>query len=584
MSKPFTNMNFLEKIKEYADHQEILKIGREVTELRTQFEDYLLEEERKAQVAVLEAKDSNDSELIKKVEETTKQTLAELALLKDSFYESYSLYKERKKKISEEKSAVEQKNLSEKVALINRLREIVTSEENISAAFASLKEIQEKWKTIGDIPRDKRNEIQVEYSHLLDDFFYNIKIYRDLKDHDFHRNAQLKHELIEKLKELGKKDKIKEIEAQLKVLQNDWNDIGPVPNEEWESIKELYWTEVRSIYNKINRFYDDRREKMLANLEKKKELLLKTKDIVASRIKADSAKAWETITKEILAIQKEWKEIGFGPKKENDAIWKEFRAECDLFFDDKKVFFSKIQEEYDKIADKKREIIEKAKVLRDSKEWKETASKLKQLQAQWKKIGHSGIKHEQKLWKEFRSHCDAFFNARQATFEEKDKENETNLTLKQALIEKIKEYKINDKDKEKVLSDLKAFSAEFSSIGHVPIKMKDEIFKAFKNAIDTHYKALKMDKEEQDRILFEAKIDALKANGNASRQFSAMKMELRKQIDLFQKDINQLENNLGFFANSKGAESLKKEVENKVSVLKNKIVALRKQIKMIPNE
>ncbi len=577
-------MNFIEKIKEYADHQEILKIGRDVNKLRTQFEDYLLEEERKSQVAVLEAKDTEDSELMNKVAETTKNTLTELALLKDNFYEAYSVFKERRKAASEEKSATEQKNLSEKVTLINQLKETVTSEENISAAFASLKEIQEKWKTIGDIPREKRNEIQVEYSHLLDDFFYNIKIYRDLKDHDFHRNAQLKHKLIDQLKELGKQNKIKEIETQLKVLQNDWNDIGPVPNEEWESIKELYWTEVRSIYNKINRFYDDRRVKMIANLEQKKELLEKTKELVASRIKADSSKAWETITKEILDIQKTWKTIGFGPKKENDAIWKEFRAECDVFFDAKKEFFSEIQGEYDKIAEKKREIIAKAKALKDSKEWRDAAGKLKELQSQWKKIGHSGIKHEQKLWKEFRSHCDAFFNARQATFDEKDKQNEANLSLKQAVIERIKTYKVNEDDKEKVLADLKAFSTEFSAIGHVPIKMKDEVFNTFKKIMDAHYKSIKMSAEEQEQILFEAKIDVLKASGNASRQFDSMKMDLRKNIDALQKDIHQLENNLGFFANSKGADSLRKEVEKKVDVLKSKIIAIRKQIKMIPNE
>ncbi len=577
-------MNFIEKIKEFVEHQEPLKVGRDVNELRTKFEDYLLEEERKAQVAVLEAEDSKDSELINKVAETTKNTLTELALLKDNFYEAYTVFKDRRKAVSDEKSANEKQNLSDKTALINRLRETVTSEENISSAFVSLKEIQEKWKAIGDIPREKRNDIQVEYSHLLDDFFYNIKIYRDLKDHDFHRNAQLKHELIDKLKALSKQDKIKEIETQLKVLQNDWNDVGPVPNEEWESIKELYWTEVRSIYNKINRFYDDRREKMIANLDQKKALLEKTKSLVESRVEIESSKGWETITKEILEIQKTWKVIGFGPKKENDAIWKEFRAECDLFFDAKKEFFSEIQGEFDKIADKKREIIEKAKSLKDSKEWKDAASKLKQLQSKWKQVGHSGVKHEQKLWKEFRSHCDAFFNARQATFDEKDKQNEANLTLKQAVLDKIKAYKVNEDDKQAVLADLKAFSTEFSAIGHVPIKLKEEVFNTFKNTIDAHYKSIKMSAEEQERILFEAKVDVLKSSGNASRQFAQMKMDLRKQIDLFQKDINQLENNLGFFANSKGADSLRKDVEKKVDVLKEKIMSVRKQIKIIPNE
>ncbi|MBL1279521.1 MAG: DUF349 domain-containing protein [Fluviicola sp.] len=574
-------LNFLEQLKAYTENENVLSVSRDVNELRSKFEDYILEEERKVQVAELEAKDSPETET--EALETAKVRTSEIAQMKDAFYDIYQVYKEKKKAILDEKNASEAKNLSEKTALVKRLQEVVTSEENIGAAFGSLKEIQEKWKEIGDIPRDKRDAVQKEYSHLLDDFFYNIKIYKELKDHDFHRNAQLKKGLIEQLKELSKQDKIKDVEVQLKKLQNDWNDIGPVPNEDWETLKEAFWTEVRSIYNKVNRFYDDRRAKLQANLEAKKVLLEQTKELVAQKDELDSVKSWDAVTKKIIAVQAEWKAVGFGPKKENDAIWKEFRVCCDEFFDKKKDFFGDVQEVYDKIAEKKKEIIERAKALRESTEWRDTAAKLKQMQSQWKSVGHAGVKYEQKLWKEFRGACDAFFSAREKHFNAKDAQNEDNLKLKQGLLKTIEAYKPSE-DKKEVLAELKRFSTEFSAIGHVPMKKKDAIFSAYKKAMDAHYKSIKLSQAEQESIFFEAKIDMLKGSPNAHRQFDDMKFDLRKAIDKYQKEISQLENNLGFFANSKGADALKKDVEKKVDFAKDKIEAIKKQLRMIPNE
>lgn len=574
-------LNFLEEIKAYAENENALAVSREVNELRSKFGDYILEEERKIQVSELEAQKT--PETMGEVKVQAAQKTEDLLQLKEEFYSIYTAYKEKKNAIIEEKNSSEAKNLSEKQSLIKRLQEVVTSEENIGSAFGALKEIQERWKEIGDIPRDKRNSIQGDYSKLLEDFFYNIKIYKELKDHDFHRNSQLKGKLIEELKQLNEVKSIKEVEAQLKVLQNNWDEIGPVPNEEWEKLKEGYWTEVKSVYNKINRFYDDRRAKLQENLNQKQALLEETKLLVAEKDGLDSVKSWDVVTKKIIATQATWKAVGFGPKKENDIIWKEFRAVCDEFFDAKKAFFGDIQQEFDKLADKKKVLVERAKKLSESQDWKETAGQLKQLQSQWKTIGHSGVKNEQKLWKEFRKACDGFFDARQKHFDAKDVANEENLKLKMAILSSIEKYKPSD-DKAEVLAELKKFTAEFNSIGHVPIKQKDDVFNAYKKAMDGHYKSIKMGAEEQAQILFEAKIDMLKGGSNSSRQFEDMKFDLRKSIDAQQKEITQLENNLGFFANSKGANALKEEVEKKVAKAKEKIAGIKAQLKMIPNE
>lgn len=564
--------DYIAKLKELTGHEDALAVSREINALKSKFDDYVLEEERKLQVSQLEAEEKGEA-----IPE------AEGDYGKEEFNVIFDVYKERRKAVIDERNAMESKNLQEKQRLINRLKEVVTTEENIGAAFASFKEIQEKWKEIGDIPRDRRNDIQREYSKLLEDFFYNITIYKQLKDHDFHRNQQMKLEVIERLKELQKEESIKEVEGQLKQIQNEWEDIGPVPNDQWEAVKEAYWTEVRSLYNRINRFYEDRRSEQRENIEKKKVLVEEARALIVGMAEWDSTKAWDSKTKQILAIQARWKEIGFGPRKENEAVWKEFRGVCDEFFNAKKGFFGKVDSQFDEVAEKKKALIDKANELKTSTDWKNTSNQFIQLQKQWKQLGHAGRRHEQKLWKVFRAACDEFFNSRQQHFENQDKEFEDNLVAKQELLKKIEAYEVPE-DKQQALQDLKQFSADFNVIGRVPIKQKNEIYNGFKKAMDEHYGKLKMEGAEKEKVMFLAKIETMKASPDSIRLLRDAKYDLRKQIEREEKEIRQLENNLGFFANSKGAESLKKEVEKKVQRSHDKIKLIREKIKLIPNE
>lgn len=566
------NPAYIEELKNLVQQEDALSVGREVNELRQHFDDYILEEERKEQVASLEAK-------VRGVEYEAK----DFKPLKDEFYELYTSYKERKRHQQDAKNAVENANLKHKRELIDQLKKVIQEEENIGAAYASQKEIQEKWKLIGDIPREKRDDIQKEYSRLLEDFFYHMKIYRDLKDHDLKRNYQLKLDLIQQLEKLKENSSVKEIETSLKALQHEWEEIGPVMNEEWEKLKTLYWENVRGIYEKINHFYDERRNSLTENLNKKKELLDETKALVSKTSENTSTKLWEDATNQLLEFQNKWKTIGFGPKKENEAIWQEFRAECDSFFAKKKEFFGEVHEQFNKVAEEKKKLIEQALELKDSTDWKNTADKLVQLQQKWKKAGHAGQKLEQKLWSEFRTACDAFFNSRQKHFEEQDKELVGNLDAKKAIIAEIENYSLSE-NKQQALSDLRNFSNSFNAVGKVPMKEKDAVYKSYKTAIDNLYSQLKLEGEEKDKILFEARLETLAGSPDAARLYSKEKAEIRHQIDHLKADILQFENNLGFFARSKGADALRKEVETKIAASQQKIETLKRKLKMIPNE
>jgi hypothetical protein len=574
-------IQFLERIKTLAANEDVMSVNTEINELKSKFQDFLIEEERKFRVASLETQLVSEDDSIPEVMHVEfENSYEEIDPIKEEFYAIYSEFRNKKAAFASAQKLEQEANLRVKQNLIEKLRSLIQHEENIGVAVSSYKEIHEAWKNVGDIPREKRQDIQNEYSKLLESFFFNLKIYRELKDHDLRRNSQLKKELIEKIKTLFSVESIKEIETAIKAFQNEFDEIGPVVNDEWEHIKTSYWDAVKAIYARIHEFYEGKREELKLNVEKKARLLEEVKTFISSLESYNSTKEWEDKTHELLAFQNTWKEIGFGTKKENEELWTSFRELCNEFFDKKKLFYEDLKAENEKIAFVKRALIEKASKLKESKEWKETTQILVKMQQEWKELGNAGQKMEQALWREFRGACDSFFNTKQKHFEEADKNNEQNLTLKLDLISKIESY-FPTEDKRKTLNDLRDFSAAFSAIGNVPFKEKDKVYSTYKAAIDMHYSKLKLEGAERDKVQFQSKIDSLKANPNSEKLIDREKRDMQNQIATLKQEINLFENNLGFFANSKGADALKKDVETKIKSAKRKIEDLQKKIKLM---
>jgi predicted DNA-binding protein YlxM (UPF0122 family) len=562
---------FIDELILLTDHEDLLAVSREVNELKAKFEDFTIEQERKQQVAEIEAQERGE---VLESDDTIRQ-------LKDAFFEVFAAFREKRKAIVDERNRLESENLKNKRMLITQLKELIQNEENIGTAFAAHKEINEAWKNIGDIPREKRQEVQQEYGRLLEEFFYNMSIYREIKDYDFKKNYELKKAIIARIKELDDVESIKEVEVLLKSLQNEWEDIGPTRQELWAEIKEEYWSGIKSVYDRIKVYYDNLREQMQENVEAKKDLIAKAKDLLnQERV---TVKAWNRHTDLLKEIQTEWKSIGFGPKKENEQLWKEFRGVCDQFFGLKSEYYTGLKDEFADAAAFKEQLIQKVVDIKSSTDWKKTADRIVQLQRDWKKAGNAGPKNEQRLWKQFREACDAFFDSRKAHFEALDAENEGNLKLKQALIEEIRAFHPTDEIKS-TLDALKMFSSRFNAIGPVPQKRKDEVYGAYKKALDEQYDNLNLKGQDKENILFEAHIATLAASENAPEMFEREKQSIRNEINQVKHQIIQFENNLGFFANSKGADVLKAEVEKKIDAEKRKIEALKRKLKLIPNE
>ncbi|MCX6190915.1 MAG: DUF349 domain-containing protein [Flavobacteriia bacterium] len=564
--------SYIDKINELIAADDLVVLGKEVSELRSHFDDYLLEQERLHQIAKIEAKEGGNE-----IEEVDFESV------KEAFYSVFKKFQEIRKQQVALRNALEAENLKLKKSLMDRLKEVIASEENISAAYNAYKEIHETWKKVGDLPREKRDEIQREYSRILEIFFYTMKIYRDIKDHDYKRNAQLKQGVIHRLQKLRNSNElVRNLEMSLRVLQDEWEEIGPVANDEWEVVKNSYWEAVRSIYDKINAHYEGQRTLLNENISKKKVIIESLKVILTQIEDNESPKFWEGKTAEVLKLQEEWKKIGAGSKKENDAVWTTFRELCNTFFGAKKALSKKIDGHIQENIALKKGLIDEVKAIHQEIDWKLTADKIIKIQQRWKSIGSAGQKFENRLWSEFRSACDVFFQAREQFTKDQADELTKNLELKEALITAINNYQI--KDKSTALVDFKIFSQSFNDIGHVPLNKKEVVFNDYKKALDAKYNELKLEGSEKASLLFSAKLDVMKANPERSKLYQKERADIKRQMDTLNQEALQYETNLGFFAKSKGADILKKEVEGKIEKIKQEILQLRGKLKLIPNE
>jgi hypothetical protein len=565
--------HYTDQIEALGLQEDLLQLGRTAGEIKQQFEDLLIELERQEQVKRLDAKDAGES-----YEEVDYKPI------KEAFFEAYNQFVTKRKAQQQLQQTLETQNLKLKKDLITRLKEVIDNEEKIGTAFQAYKEIHETWKKIGAIPREHRETLQKEYSRLLEIFFYNIKIYKELKEHDYRRNKQLKEDLIFKLKQLRVAAlEQRDLESQLHALQDEWEEIGPVQNEDWELMKTAYWEAVRSIYDKINEHYEAQRQVLKANIDAKKKLVADLAARMEDSANWNTFKHWEAQTAFVLDLQAQWKTIGSGSRKDNEVVYQSFRSLCDAFFAAKKNFSKEIDAASQEIVTKKKALIEKAQAFGSSTDWKNTADQLKKLQRQLQEIGSAGQRYENKLWKEFRAACNAFFDARQTHFEGQDAENTQHLTAKLALIEALNSFEL-PADKQSALAQLRDFQQQFNAIGPVGIKEKQSTYTAFKTRMDDLYKDLKLEGQEKERVFFQAKLEGLLASPDKQRLLQAERQEIRKQIDFLQKDIFTLENNLGFFARSKGADQLRLDVQKKVDAAQEKIKGLKARLKLIPNE
>lgn len=563
-----TKQEVLERVKEIA-HSSENPNKEELDLLKTTFYKIHLAE-RDAQMKEYLAKGGDPEKYILLPDDTEEAFKAEMQLIKEKRAKIFLAQEEEK-----------QDNLRKKEEIIEKIKAMTTSPEEANKSYQDFKALQQEWKEIKNIPADKANEVWKNYQLYVEQFYDMLKLNSEAREYDFKKNLEAKTQLCEAAEKLNEEEDVISAFHQLQDLHQQYREIGPVAKELREQIWERFKAASTVINKKHQQHFEDLRAKEEENLAKKTSLCEKVE--AANQGEYKTAKDWEKVTQEIIEIQKEWRTIGFAPQKMNVKIFERFRIANDKFFNKKAEFFKGLKDTYSANLEKKQQLVNKAKELADSTDWKKTGDKFIALQKEWKKVGTVPHKQGELLWKEFLDTCNKFFEARNKQNAGSRSEEHANLDKKRNIITQLKELviaEISDNDFQKKLKNL---AKQYSAIGHVPFKEKDKVYKEYHEAIDAAYKKLHATNAKRHFDNFKNNLkNVAKEGGNA---LGNERGKLLRRYDQLRIEITTYENNLGFFNTaSKKGNSLVEEMNRKIEKLKADLEMVKQKIKAIDAE
>ena len=497
----------------------------------------------------------------------------------EAFKAEMGIIKEKRAKIFKEQEAEKQANLTKKLEIIEKVKSMITTPEEANKGYQEFKALQQQWREIKNVPAEKANELWRNYQLYVEQFYDMLRLNSEAREYDFRKNKEQKERLCEAAEKLADEPDVISAFHQLQKLHQEYREIGPVAKEEREEI----WNRFKAASTIINKRHQQHFEGIRAreeeNLARKTELCEKVEAIAAEENKGSGD--WEKHTKQIIELQTEWKTIGFAPQKMNVKIFERFRAACDDFFGRKAEYFKTLKDAFKENADKKRALIEKAKALQDSTEWKSTADKLIALQKEWKTIGMVPKKLGDQLWEEFLGACNKFFEARKAAGAGQHSEEYANLEKKREVVEKLKA--ITEETGEDIQKEVQKLVEEYQSIGHVPFKEKDKLYEEYHAALDRLYKELNISVARRRLNNFKQNLKQVAERGENA--LDTERARLFRQYEALKQEIQTYENNLGFLnASSKKGSSLIDEMNRKVQKLKDDLNLVKEKIKAIDAE
>ena len=495
------------------------------------------------------------------------------------FKAEMGVIKEKRAKLFLEQEKEKQENLKKKLDIIEKIKAMVTSPEEANKSYQDFKKLQQEWKEIKLVPAEKANELWRNYQLYVEQYYDLLKLNSEAREYDFKKNLEIKTKICEAAEKLGTEEDVISAFHQLQKLHQEFRETGPVAKE----LREEVWARFKAASTIINKRHQQHFESLRAkeedNLTKKTALCEKIEEIAKEEIK--TAGEWEKKTKDIIAIQAEWKTIGFAPQKMNVKIFERFRAACDDFFSKKAEFFKNMKQQFAENADKKRALIEQAKALQDSTEWKSTSDKLIALQKEWKTIGMVPKKLGDKLWNEFLTACNHFFEARNSVNAGTRNEERTNLEKKRGIIEQLKALAENAGDN--IQDKVRELIDEYNAIGHVPFKEKDKLYKEYHDILDKLYKELNISTARRRLDKFKNNLKNVAEKG--ADALDNERARLMRRYEAIKQEVQTYENNLGFLnASSKKGNSLIDEMNRKVQKLKDDMNLVREKIKAIDAE
>ncbi len=562
--KPATRHDILKRIEEIAKEGDILSSKAEVEGLKVQF----------YRLRTVEIDEARKNFVANGGEEP--MFIPDADPLEEPFKTAMNLIKAKRYEWQKAQEEEQQANYEAKTALLAKLHNLIEKAEQGAPNVATFKALQAEWKEIKNVPQDKVTDLWKQYQLLSEQFYDVMKINHEFREYDFKKNLETKTRICETAESLTTDEDVIGAFRMLQQLHNEFRETGPVAQE----LREDIWNRFKAASTIINRrhqeHFEGKKEQERINLEKKTALCEQIENIDYGTL--TSYQAWNDATQKILDLQAEWKEIGFAPQKMNTKIFERFREACDKFFKQKSDYYKEVKNTLATNLERKKQLCELAEQLKDSEEWKETADKLAKLQKEWKEIGPVAQKHSEAIWKRFVAACDEFFERRNAATSSQRKSEQENLKQKQSIIESIKAIDTQAPEQEQI-NKLNELTKQWNSIGHVPFKEKDKVYKEYKNAINAIYESLHINANERKLADFRNNIS--KGGNSLQRE----RERLIRQFEALKAEIATYENNLGFLSttNKKGV-SLVDVMRQKMEKLKGDAEVILKKIHLVEEE
>ena len=483
--------------------------------------------------------------------------------------------KEKKAEFNAAQDAIKLANLEKKQAIIEQIFEITSDPDNVNRQYNKVQQLQQEFKALGEVPAPNVTEIWKKYQVVVEKFYDLLKMNKELRDYDFKKNLEIKQQLCLDAEQLDELPDVVDAFKQLQALHNSWRETGPVAKE----IREELWARFKNASSVINKkyqtFFEERKANEKANADAKTALCEQIEAISTEGL--NSYQAWDNATKQIIALQEEWKKLGFASRKVNTELFTRFRKSCDDFFAQKAAFFKKMKEELSTNLAKKTALCEKAEALKDSTDWKKTTDELVALQKEWKTIGPVVKKHSDAIWKRFIAACDYFFEEKKKQTSNIHTQEHQNLKTKKEIIASINAI-LNDEAAEEPATKVRELMQQWQEVGHVPYKEKDKIYAEYKEAIDKAFDKYDMKAVRARMANFENSLNQMAGTDKVYHERERMVRTYEQKCQ----ELKTYENNLGFFnARSNTGNTIVKEMERKIAKIKEDIAMLEQKIKLI---
>lgn len=491
----------------------------------------------------------------------------------ENFKAQLSLIREMRNKAAEALEAEKQQNLKRKQEIIERIKALAATPEDADKGYNEVKELQAEWKELKAVPAENATELWKNYQLYTEQFYDQLRLNHEMRAYDFKKNLEIKTHLCEAAEKLADVEDPISAFHQLQKLHQEYRETGPVAKE----LRDEIWKRFKDASTVINKRHQDHFEAIKAkeeeNLAKKTELCQQVEALEFDGLKTYAQ--WEEMTKQVLAIQAEWKTVGFTPRKVNAEIFERFRMACDRFFQAKTAYFKANREKLNANLTAKNALIEKAEALKDSTDWGATTNKFVELQKEWKAIGPVAHKVSDAIWKRFNDACNYFFEQKNAANAGQRKEEEANLELKKGVIAELEKLVENASDD--LLKSVRELQARWNEIGHVPYSKKEKMYRRYRELCDKIYDTL-------HETAVRRRMDNFRKNvaDKGGSELTRERGRLQNALENKKQEIQNYETNLTFFrSSSKKGNSLVADIEKKVERLKEDLNEIVEKIKAV---